>query len=118
MTENDGWAAVGDFIRTQRHLADLSLRQLSELSKVSNAYLSQVERGVYQPSAHVLKSIAGALRISAESLFERAGLLDPEGDAEPRERPAVEEAICLDPQLTDEQKDSLLRVYRSFVKKS
>jgi transcriptional regulator with XRE-family HTH domain len=102
---------VGDFIRVQRRFADLSLRQLAELANVSNAYLSQVERGLYRPSAHVLKSIADALNLSAETLYERAGLLDED---EERERPGVEEAIALDERLTDEQKESLVRLYRVF----
>jgi transcriptional regulator with XRE-family HTH domain len=103
---------VGDFIRVQRRFADLSLRQLAELANVSNAYLSQVERGLYRPSAHVLKSIADALNLSAETLYERAGLLDED---EERERPGVEEAIALDERLTDEQKESLVRLYRVFL---
>jgi transcriptional regulator with XRE-family HTH domain len=103
---------LGDFIRVQRRFADLSLRQLSELANVSNAYLSQVERGLYRPSAHVLKSIADALDLSAETLYERAGLLDED---EERERPGVEEAIAIDERLTDEQKESLVRLYRVFL---
>jgi transcriptional regulator with XRE-family HTH domain len=103
---------VGEFIRVQRELADLSLRRLSELANVSNAYLSQVERGLYRPSAHVLKGIADALHLSAEELYARAGLLDAEAQAQ---RPSVEEAIRLDERLTPEQKDALLRVYRGFV---
>ncbi|HEX2031433.1 MAG TPA: helix-turn-helix transcriptional regulator [Actinomycetota bacterium] len=104
--------AIGEFIRTQRRLARLSLRQLAEVTKVSNAYLSQVERGLYRPSAKVLKALAGALDVSAETLFARAGLLDePEAD----EQVDVERAIRLDPRLTDEQKETLLRVYRGFV---
>ena len=103
---------LGDFIRVQRRFADLSLRQLAELANVSNAYLSQVERGLYKPSAHVLKNIADALQLSAETLYARAGLLDEEEQRE--RRPGVEDAIALDGVLTDEQKDSLLRLYRVF----
>jgi transcriptional regulator with XRE-family HTH domain len=103
---------LGEFIRVQRELADLSLRRLSELANVSNAYLSQVERGLYRPSAQVLKGIAEALHLSAEELYARAGLLDDEPDAH---RTGVEEAIRLDERLTAEQKDALLRVYRGFV---
>lgn len=103
---------IGDFIRTQRRLASLSLRQLAEVTKVSNAYLSQVERGLYRPSAKVLKALAGALDVSAETLYTKAGLLDePEGE----EEVDVERAIRLDPQLSEEQKDTLLRVYRGFA---
>jgi transcriptional regulator with XRE-family HTH domain len=101
---------LGEFIRAQRRLAQLSLRQLAELADVSNAYLSQVERGLYRPSAHVLKNVADALQISAESLYAEAGLLD--GGAA---RPTVEEAIQLDEGLTDEQKRALIGVYRGFL---
>jgi transcriptional regulator with XRE-family HTH domain len=102
---------LGEFIRLQREIANMSLRQLGELADVSNAYLSQVERGLYQPSAQVLKGIADALHISAEELYARAGLLD--GDAE--RTPSVEEAVRLDPRLSPEQKEALLGVYRGFV---
>jgi transcriptional regulator with XRE-family HTH domain len=101
---------LGEFIRLQRELAHLSLRQLSDLADVSNAYLSQVERGLYRPSAQVLKGIAEALEISAEELYARAGLLDDEA-----RRPSVEEAIRLDERLTPEQKEALLGVYRGIV---
>jgi transcriptional regulator with XRE-family HTH domain len=104
---------LGDFIRMQRQLSHLSLRQLAELSDVSNAYLSQLERGLYQPSAQVLKSLAGALELSAEELYRRAGLLDKDGAADPA--PSVEEAIRLDDTLTPEQKDALIGVYRGFA---
>jgi transcriptional regulator with XRE-family HTH domain len=102
---------IGEFIRLQREIADLSLRQLADLADVSNAYLSQVERGLYHPSGQVLKGIADALHISAEELYTRAGLLD---DAA-RRAADVEEAIRLDERLTPEQKDALLRVYQSFL---
>jgi transcriptional regulator with XRE-family HTH domain len=101
---------LGEFIRLQRGIAKLSLRQLAELANVSNAYLSQVERGLYHPSAQVLKGVAEALHLSAEELYARAGLLDDEAH-----RAGVEEAIRVDERLTDEQKDALLRVYRGFV---
>jgi transcriptional regulator with XRE-family HTH domain len=105
---------LGDFIRMQRQLSQLSLRQLAELSDVSNAYLSQLERGLYQPSAQVLKNLAAALELSAEELYRRAGLLDEEdgGSAQP---PSVEEAVRLDEKLTPEQKEALIGVYRGFV---
>jgi transcriptional regulator with XRE-family HTH domain len=102
---------IGDFIRMQRRLGQLSLRQLADLADVSNAYLSQVERGLYTPSAQVLKNIAHALDLSAEALYARAGLLDEHADAE---QGGVEEAIRLDDALTADQKETLLRVYRSF----
>jgi transcriptional regulator with XRE-family HTH domain len=101
---------LGEFIRLQREIAHLSLRQLGELADVSNAYLSQVERGLYKPSGQVLKGIADALQISAEELYARAGLLDDEGRVA-----SVEEAIRLDARLTPEQKDALLAVYRGFA---
>src|SRR5437016_3874723 len=103
--------ALGEFIHSQRRLANLSLRQLANLSRVSNAYLSQVERGVYEPSAHVMKAIADALQISAETLYARVGLMDvASGD-----QATVEQAIRMDAKLTTEQKDTLLRVYRGFT---
>ena len=101
---------IGEFIRMQRSLANLSLRQLAELSNVSNAYLSQVERGLYKPSAEVLKQVADALKVSTETLYARAGLLDDD----PKAR-GVEEAIQLDERLTVEQKETLIRVYRGFL---
>ena len=101
---------IGEFIRLQREIADLSLRQLAELADVSNAYLSQVERGLYQPSAQILKGIADGLHISAEELYTRAGLLDDAAAG-----PSVDEAIRLDERLTPDQKDALLRVYHGFV---
>jgi transcriptional regulator with XRE-family HTH domain len=103
---------LGDFIRLQRQLSHMSLRQLAELADVSNAYLSQLERGLYQPSAQVLKNLAGALELSAEELYRRAGLLDDNGEAAP---PSVEEAIRLDSALTPEQKEALIGVYRGFA---
>lgn len=105
--------ALGDFIRSQRSLAHRSLRQVAEAAKISNAYLSQIERGIYKPSADVLRGIAEALDISRDTLYRQAGILDPE-DA-PAERATVEEAIRMDERLTTEQKDALLQVYRGFV---
>ena len=104
---------IGEFIRVQRGLAKLSLRQLAKAAQVSNAYLSQVERGVYKPSAKVLKHLSEALHVSAETLYAKAGLLD-ERDPD-SQAPSVEDAIRLDPRLNSEQKDTLLRVYRSFT---
>lgn len=103
---------LGEFIRMQRRLADLSLRQLGELANVSNAYLSQVERGLYTPSAQVLQNIAGALDLSAETLYRRAGLLAEDEVDGRRRRSGVEEAISVDEGLTEEQRDSLIRLYR------
>jgi transcriptional regulator with XRE-family HTH domain len=104
---------LGEFIRMQRQLSHLSLRQLADLADVSNAYLSQLERGLYQPSAQVLKNLARALELSAEELYRRAGLLDANG--EPAATLSVEEAIRLDEQLTPEQKEALIAVYRGFA---
>jgi transcriptional regulator with XRE-family HTH domain len=102
--------ALGEFIRSQRRLAKLSLRDLAERARVSNPYLSQIERGMHAPSVRVLTSIAAALGLSAETLLTEAGLLDE--DAPPG---TTEAAIRSDADLTDEQKDALLAVYRSYV---
>lgn len=102
---------LGGYLREQRRQAQLSLRQLAERADVSNPYLSQIERGLRRPSAEVLQQLAKALRISAESLYVRAGILDLE-DTETR---MVEDAIALDPQLTARQKTALLDIYHSFV---
>jgi transcriptional regulator with XRE-family HTH domain len=102
---------LGEYLREQRRQAQMSLRQLAEQSDVSNPYLSQIERGLRRPSAEVLQQIAKALRISAESLYVRAGILDlDESGAR-----MVEDAIALDPRLTERQKTALLDIYRSFV---
>jgi transcriptional regulator with XRE-family HTH domain len=103
--------ALGKFIRAQRELTHRSLRQVADAAKISNAYLSQVERGLYKPSADVLRSIADALNISKDALYKQAGILDRE------DRPAadVEQAIRLDERLTDAQKEALLGVYRGFL---
>jgi transcriptional regulator with XRE-family HTH domain len=105
---------IGEFIRAQRGLAKLSLRQLAKAAQVSNAYLSQVERGVYAPSAKVLKHLSEALHVSAETLYARAGLLD-ERDPDSDVHPSVEDAIRLDPRLNTDQKETLIRVYRGFT---
>ena len=102
---------LGDYLREQRGQAQMSLRQLAELTDVSNPYLSQIERGLRRPSAEVLQQIAKALRISAESLYVRAGILD----ADESGARMVEDAIAFDPRLTERQKTALLDIYRSFV---
>jgi transcriptional regulator with XRE-family HTH domain len=112
---NRGWKTLGEFIRAQRELANLSLRQLAEIAHVSNPYLGQVEKGLYKPSAEVLKNIAGALQISAETMYAQAGLLDEDAKAPPGQN--VEQAIRLDPSLTTDQKDTLIRIYRGFVER-
>jgi transcriptional regulator with XRE-family HTH domain len=109
---------LGAFIRSQRRLANLSLRQLADLTDVSNPYLSQIERGLHEPSVRVLKSIARALNVSAETLLSQAGLLEGEeaGGASGGRRPGLdtESAIRADPELTEAQKNALLGVYRSY----
>jgi transcriptional regulator with XRE-family HTH domain len=117
-----GVDGLGNFIRTQRRLANLTLREMAELAKVSNPYLSQVERGLHEPSVRVLRSIAAALNVSAETLLAQAGLVDDAADlaggapagARRTVRP-TETAIRLDPDLSEAQKEALLSVYRSFV---
>jgi transcriptional regulator with XRE-family HTH domain len=101
---------LGDYLHQQRVANRLSLRQLAEAAGVSNPYLSQIERGLRRPSAEVLQSIAKALRISAETLYVQAGILNPD-DGEVR---SVELSIYADTGLTDRQKESLVDVYRSF----
>jgi transcriptional regulator with XRE-family HTH domain len=108
------WRTLGEFIKGQRELANLSMRQLAEISKISNPYLSQVERGLYKPSADVLKSLANALHISAETMYSQAGLLD-DSETDGANRHGVEHAIKLDPRLTVDQKEALIRIYRSFT---
>ena len=115
----NAWAApmnaLGGFIRAQRQLAKLSLRDMATMTSVSNAYLSQVERGLHQPSLKVLHSIADALQLSTEQLLSQAGWATPA--AAPAGAPAggTEEAIRADPRLSPEQRTALLGVYRSFV---
>jgi transcriptional regulator with XRE-family HTH domain len=124
-----GWSdqvnALGGFIRAQRQMARLSLREMASMTRVSNAYLSQVERGLHQPSLKVLHSIADALHLNTEQLLQQAGWGggaaasngDPDTAAE--EAPAgtcsVEAAVRADTRLSEEQKTALLGVYRSFL---
>jgi transcriptional regulator with XRE-family HTH domain len=112
---NDNFKNLGEFIKAQRELANLSLRQLAGMADISNPYLGQIERGMYKPSADVLKNIASALRISAEAMYQQAGLLD-ETKAEPGDQ-AVEDAIKLDPALTTDQKETLIRIYKGFTER-
>jgi transcriptional regulator with XRE-family HTH domain len=137
----DQWQArretLGAFIRAQRQTANLSLRQLAELTKLSNPYLSQVERGLHQPSVRVLRAISDALNVSAETLLAQAGLIDavtgeasggpgsaasgsaasgsaaPDAGAAPAA--STEDAIRADPRLSDEQRAALIAVYRSML---
>src|ERR1700753_2116832 len=105
----DPWRDLGEFIREQRSVARLSVRRLSDMAGISNPYLSQIERGLRRPSAEILQQIARALRISAETLYIRAGILD-ERDAEGN----LTAAILSEPSLTEDQKKTLMRVYTSF----
>jgi transcriptional regulator with XRE-family HTH domain len=109
--------ALGEFIRAQRRLANLSLREMASMTSVSNAYLSQVERGLHQPSLKVLRSIADALQLSTEQLLSQAGWVTGTGSASGGSvnTGGTEEAIRKDPRLTPEQRAALLGVYRSFV---
>jgi transcriptional regulator with XRE-family HTH domain len=103
--------ALGEFIRTQRKLANLSLRELAAMTDVSNAYLSQIERGLHEPSVRVLRSIAQALEISANTVLAQAGLVDDFAAGR-----TTEEAIRSDPSLSPAQKEALLAVYRSYAR--
>ena len=111
--------ALGAFIHSQRKLANLSLRQLADLTSLSNPYLSQVERGLHQPSVRALKAIADALNVSAETLLAEAGLVDAlarkqdEGSQDPP--PETEAAIRADERLSDAQRTALIAVYRSML---
>ncbi|MFC9679044.1 helix-turn-helix domain-containing protein [Streptomyces sp. NPDC056948] len=106
---------LGDYLREQRRNAQLSLRQLADAAGVSNPYLSQIERGLRKPSAEVLQQVAKALRISAETLYVRAGILDAERDRDEVETRAV---ILADPTLNERQKQVLLQIYESFRKEN
>jgi transcriptional regulator with XRE-family HTH domain len=125
------WAAqrqaLGAFIREQRKQANLSLRQLAERTRLSNPYLSQVERGLHQPSVRVLRAISDALNLSAETLLTQAGLLDQlaggtdaggTADAGEPDVPDTEQAIRADKRLTEDQKSALLAVYRSMLQQA
>lgn len=105
---------MGAFIRSQREFASLSLRQLSEMADVSNAYLSQVERGLHEPSIRVVANIARALGIEPEVLLRHAGLLRQDIDGSPPPI-STEQAIQADDNLTKSEKDVVLSVFRSFV---
>jgi transcriptional regulator with XRE-family HTH domain len=103
------WRDLGEFIREQRHVGQLSLRKLSEMAGISNPYLSQIERGLRKPSAEILRQIAQALSISAETLYVRAGILDArDGEAD------LVSEIRRDPFIDEEQKKTLVHIYLSF----
>ena len=103
--------SLGDYLKEQRLAAQLSLRQLADQVGVSNPYLSQIERGLRKPSAEVLQQLARALRVSAEQLYVRAGIVHPDAG----QVGSVELAVLADPGLTERQKQSLLDVYASFL---
>ncbi|HAS09587.1 MAG TPA: transcriptional regulator [Acidimicrobiaceae bacterium] len=105
--------SLGGFIRERRKQAQYSLRDLADRANVSNPYLSQIERGLHTPSVRVLKAIAAALNVSAESLLVQAGLLEASDDGE--QGPSVEDAIRADALLSEDQKAAMLAVYRSYV---
>ncbi|MFD3513581.1 helix-turn-helix domain-containing protein [Streptomyces sp. NPDC058657] len=105
---------LGEYLREQRRTAQLSLRQLADAAGVSNPYLSQIERGLRKPSADILQQLAKALRISAETLYVQAGILD-EKDREELETRAV---ILADPSISERQKQVLLQIYESFRKEN
>jgi len=126
--QRDAWEArreaLGAFIREQRKQANLSLRQLAEKTSLSNPYLSQVERGLHQPSVRVLKAISDALNLSAETLLAQAGLIDAIAGGKTAEQaegadeaavPGTEQAISADKRLSEDQKSALIAVYRSML---
>jgi transcriptional regulator with XRE-family HTH domain len=106
--------SLGDFIAAQRRSAELSLRQLAEQTGISNPYLSQIERGLRKPSAEVLQQLSKALRVSAETLYVRAGILDPEDHPST----TVETALLADPAISERQKRVLIEIYSSFVREN
>ena len=105
---------LGEFLREQRRSAQLSLRQLADAAGVSNPYLSQIERGLRKPSADILQQLAKALRISAETLYVQAGMLD----ARERDELEVPAAIMADPSINERQKQVLIQIYESFRKEN
>ncbi|HLT96079.1 MAG TPA: helix-turn-helix transcriptional regulator [Acidimicrobiia bacterium] len=104
---------LGDFIRQQRQRANLSLRRLADRAGISNPYLSQIERGIRRPSAHILKQLSRALSISAETMYSRAGLIEEGGSP-----PTVVEAIEADRLLSPRHKQVLLDLYRTLIETS
>ncbi len=105
---------LGEFLREQRRNAQLSLRQLADAAGVSNPYLSQIERGLRKPSAEILQQIAKALRISAETLYVQAGILEEREHDGVRDEVSVGAAILADPSINEQQKQALLQIYASF----
>lgn len=103
---------LGEFLRRQRELAQLSVRQLADICGISNPYLSQIERGLRTPSSMILQSLAKGLRLSAETLYTQAGILDPEEV----EESDVIKSVMHDPHLSTRQREMLIDMYRSFRK--
>ena len=115
-TWRSGVEELGRFIHTQRKLAKLSLRELAGLTELSNAYLSQLERGLHEPSMRVVNSIAQALDLSAETLLRQAGVFEKEHTQPTGPVPPTEQSILADPSLTRAQKEALVAVYRGFAR--
>ncbi|MGI9645175.1 MAG: helix-turn-helix domain-containing protein [Ilumatobacteraceae bacterium] len=109
--DHRGVDALGDFIKSQRRLAELSQRELARLADLSDAYLSQLERGLHEPSVRVLNGLSQALNLPADRLLRFLGQSDEHDD----DRPSTESVILTDDRLTDAQKQSLLDVYRAFL---
>ena len=107
--------ALGQWMSSQRKLADLSLRQLSELTEISSTYLSQIERGLHEPSVRVIKSVAEALGLDVETALTQMGIVKDDAEGDESSPPDVESAIKADPVLAPQQKEALLAVYRSYV---
>jgi transcriptional regulator with XRE-family HTH domain len=107
-------AAFGNFVRSQRRLARISQRNLARITGVSDSYLSQLERGMYRPSAQVAKALAEAFGLAPQTLYAQLGLLD----ADEAQLPDVEQAIRRDPRLGQQQKDALLLMYQSLVQQA
>ena len=105
-------AALGEIIRQQRELAEISMRQFADLAGISNPYLSQIERGLRAPSEHVVDGIAKALQLSADALYEQAGMTPPGEEVQDN---AVLEAIAADHRLTARQRKALAEIYESFI---
>lgn len=112
---NRSAAALGEIIRHQRELAEMSMRQFADLAGISNPYLSQIERGLRAPSEHVLDAIANVLKVSSDALYEQAGVTPPGEDLTDS---AVLEAIAADPRLSARQRNALREIYESFVEAS
>jgi transcriptional regulator with XRE-family HTH domain len=110
--KTDPYVNLGEFIRRQRELAQLSVRQLADMCGISNPYLSQIERGLRTPSSMILQSLAKGLRLSAETLYTQAGILDPEEV----EESDVIKSVMHDPHLSARQREILIDMYRSFRK--